>query len=283
MAFDYDLLHTELEGRILHVTIDAPPMNLIKIPLFRELRDFSNELAAASDKISVMVMRSADPDFFMAHYDVEALLGVPLEAPVEDPNRPVSLGSFHAMCERFRTMPVVTIAEIDGRVGGGGAELCASLDMRFGSKRRMVLNQMEVPLGILPGGSGTQRLPRLLGRGRAMEVVLGAVDIDATTAENWGWLNRALPVAELQQYVRKLALRIASFPPHAVRAAKASILAAGPDPTDGLLEEARLFTQTMQDPASREAMRRFLDAGGQTRKDEMRMEDLTKSIHERPL
>ena len=109
-------------------------------------------------------------------------------------------------------MPKATIAEINGRVGGGGSELASSCDMRFGAIGRTIVNQMEVPLGIIPGGTGTQRLPRLVGRGRAMEIILGGVDIDAVTAERWGYLNRALPPDELRPFVDSLAHRIARFP-----------------------------------------------------------------------
>src|SRR5207245_9471456 len=104
---------------------------------------------------------------------------------------------------------------VAGCVGGGGAELSSSLAMRFGAWGRTVVNQMEVGLGILPGGTGTQRLPRLLGRGRAMEIVLGSIDVDAETAERWGWLNRALPPADLDGYVDGLAQQMRSFPAEA--------------------------------------------------------------------
>ena len=114
-------------------------------------------------------------------------------------------------------MGTATIVKVAGRVGGGGAELAASCDMRFGVLGRTMVNQMEVPIGILPGGSGTQRLPRLVGRGRAMEFVLGGIDVDADTVERWGWLNRAFATrSELDTYVDDLARRIASFPPDAV-------------------------------------------------------------------
>ena len=95
-------------------------------------------------------------------------------------------------------MPKITIAQIEGRVGGGGCELIQAFDMRFGVVDKTVINQMEVPLGILPGGGGTQRLPRLLGRGRALEIVLGGEDLDAATAERWGLLNRAFAANEIE-------------------------------------------------------------------------------------
>jgi enoyl-CoA hydratase/carnithine racemase len=151
--------------------------------------------------------------------------------------------------------------------------------MRFGALDRMVLNQMEVPIGILPGGTGTQRIPRLVGRGRAMEIVLGGVDVDAETADRWGWLNRALPADELTGFVDALALRIAGFPPTAVVAAKQSVLNAGRIPLeDGLFEEHYLFQQLLRTPEARERMQAFLAAGGQTRGGELRMAKLTGEL-----
>lgn len=278
---DYEHLSFRQSGRRLDVTIDAPPMNVMVVELFAELDRLSTELegdVSADDSTLVVVFRSADPDFFIAHFDVNPLIAMAgRPRPAEQAE---ALGSFHAMCERYRTMPVVSIADIRGRIGGGGAELAASFDMRFGAQHVMVLNQMEVPLGILPGGSGTQRLPRLVGRGRAMEIVLGGVDVDAETLETWGWLNRSLPAADLGRYVDDLANRIASFDPQAVRSAKASVLAAGPDPTDGLLAEADLFTSLVHRPEAAAAMQRFLDNGGQTREGEQQMMAITEELFE---
>jgi len=109
---------------------------------------------------------------------------------------------------------------------GGGSEFVLSLDMRFGALGRAVLAQPEVALGIIPGGSGTQRLPRLVGRGRALEIILGCDDVPADLAERYGYLNRALPTAELGPFVERLAFRIASFPAEAIALAKASVAAA---------------------------------------------------------
>jgi enoyl-CoA hydratase/carnithine racemase len=152
-------------------------------------------------------------------------------------------------------MPKAVIAEIGGRVGGGGSELALSCDMRFGARGRTVVNQPEVALGILPGGSGTQQLPRLVGRGRALEVILGCDDLDAESAERFGWLNRALALEELRPFVTRLARRIAAFPSGAVAAAKRAVLAAEPDWTDGLLDEPA-FQQLLRTPEAQRAMRR---------------------------
>ena len=183
MAYDYQLLEVEISGRIARVTINNPPINIITPALYQELVSLVAELKD-DDALTVIVFKSADPDFFLAHYDVSNILTFPTEGEAE---RNLELSDFHIMCERVRTMNKVTIAQIEGRVGGGGSEFAASMDMRFGVIDKTVINQMEVPLGILPGGSGTQRLPRLVGRGRAMEIVLGADDLDAQTAERWGY------------------------------------------------------------------------------------------------
>ena len=182
------------------------------------------------------------------------------------------------MCERFRTMDKVTIAQIEGRVGGGGSELAASFDMRFGVRGKTCINQMEVPLGILPGGTGTQRLPRLVGRGRAMEIILGGEDLDAETAERWGYLNRIFDADAIGPFVDALAQRIASFPMEAVRLAKESVNAAEKPLNEGLVEEAYLFQRLLRAPSAQNAMRRFLEIGGQTREGELQVGELSGRI-----
>jgi len=188
------------------------------------------------------------------------------------------LGPFHVMVDRWRTMPCATIASIAGIVRGGGCEVVSSFDMRFADRERALFGQPEVALGILPGGSGTQRLPALVGRGRALEVVLGCDDVDGPTAEAWGLVNRALPSGELDGFVDDLADRIASFPPLAVREAKASVLAAEGDPTRGLLQEARRFERTLSDAAALRRMRRFLDLGGQTPAVELELQQVLRQL-----
>ena len=285
MDLQFEHLSCERVGRRLDVTIDAPPMNVMTLELFAELDRLSILLSAdaeEADSVQVVVVRSADPEFFIAHFDVEPLIAMSGRLAPTALSDADDLGPFHTMCERYRTMPVISIAVITGRVGGGGAELSASFDMRFGAQHTMVLNQMEVPLGILPGGTGTQRIPRLVGRGRALEIIVGGVDIDAETAEAWGWLNRALPAVDLHHHVDHLADRIASFDPIAVRAAKASVLAAFPDPGPGLRAEANLFSETLHRPEAGAAMSAFLERGGQTRAGERQMMQLTADLFSPP-
>lgn len=263
-------LRVDVADRVAVATIDAPPINVMTVPMLVDLMRFGSAVAD-DDEVGVVVFRSADPDFFIAHFDVESILAMPTDEPAERSGAP---NGFHRMCEIYRTMPKPTIVEIAGRVGGGGNEFAMACDMRFGAVGRTIINQMEVPLGILPGGGGTQRLPRFVGRGRALEIILGGIDVDAATAERWGLLNRALAPDELTPYVDGLARRIASFPPEAVALAKESV---GNVDTmtmaDGLAEEAHLFERTLRIPGTAERMRRFLERGGQTRETELNIAD----------
>ncbi len=273
----YQTLRVNLQHGIARVLLDNGPINLLDKPMFKELLALVPQLAA-DDRVRVVVLASAKPDFFIAHFDV----GLILRFPPGPSAAPEQLSPFHQLCEALRTMPKATIAVVEGRAGGGGSEIALSCDMRFALRGQAVFNQPEVALGILPGGSGTVRLARLLGRSRAMEVVLGCDDIPADVAEAWGWVNRALPAAELWPHVDKLAARIASFPPHAVAAAKASVLRAEKDVLPDLLAEAAAFQGTLGEPATQDAMRRFLAQGGQTPAGEAQLGALAAALHPTP-
>ena len=276
MAYQYQLLDVAVNGRVATVTINNPPINIITPALYQELATLVAELQN-DDDLTVVVFKSADADFFIAHYDVSNILEFPTDGEAE---RSLELNDFHIMCERVRTMNKVTIAQIEGRVGGGGSEFAASMDMRFGVVGKTVVNQMEVPLGILPGGTGTQRLPRLVGRGRAMEIVLGADDIDAETAERWGYLNRIYAAGDIDAKVTALAERIASFPVEAVRLAKASVTASELPLQQGLQEEAYLFQRLLRTDSAQHNMQRFMEMGGQTREGELKVGELSRQICE---
>ncbi len=270
----FDKIRVEVVDGVVDAAIDNGPINLIDRSLFRELRKLPSYVVAHPEA-RVLHLRSANPKFFLAHFDVELILASQAAVDSAQPIvKPESLHGFHQMCEDFRQLPIPTICEISGRVGGGGGELAASCDMRFGAIGKTILCQMEVPLGILPGGSGTQRLPSMVGRGRALEIVLSGDDVDGATLERWGWLNRALAPEALAPFVKSLVQRLAAMPADAVRLAKQSVLAAMPDPTPGLLNEAFLFDQTLRYPESKQRMESFLAKGGQTIAGEMRVGDL---------
>jgi enoyl-CoA hydratase/carnithine racemase len=261
VAYDaYQCLKIRIERGVAFVVIDHPPINLFDVALMQEIDGFGRE-AEADDAIRVIVFSSADPDFFIAHADVSLIQQLPDNAPP----RPTQLGFFHAMVDRFRTMPKVSIAKIEGRTRGGGSEFVLSLDMRFAALGKAVLGQPEVALGILPGGSGTQRLPRLCGRGRALEIVLGCQDFPADLAERYGYVNRALPPHELGPFVDQLAFRIASYPPQAIALAKGLVNSAEVGVDEGLLDEAHAFNQTLPTSEAKRRMAGFLAEGGQTR------------------
>jgi enoyl-CoA hydratase/carnithine racemase len=276
MPYEYERLQVGLDAGVAFATIAAPPINVMTLPLFADLARFADEVVEDAS-VRAVVLRSDDPDFFIAHFDVEAILTFPTDGPAPRANA-VEANPFHRMCERYRTMPKATIAEIGGRVGGGGSELALSCDMRFGARGRTVINQPEVAIGILPGGSGTQRLPRLVGRGRALEIILGCDDLDAATAEAWGYLDRALPPEELRPFVERLARRIASFPAAAIAEAKASVLRAEPSFAEGLLDEGQAFQALLRTEEAPRLMRRFLERGGQTREGELRLAELCTEL-----
>src|SRR5271157_1963809 len=260
----FKALKLKIERGVAWVTIDHPPINLFDLVLIQEM-DRMGRALESDDAVRVVVLQSANPDFFIAHADVTLIQQLPKEVPP----KPTSLGGFHQMVDRFRTMPKATIGKIEGRARGGGSELLLSLDMRFGAIGRAILSQPEVAVGIIPGGSGTQRLPRLIGRGRALEVILGCQDFSAELAERYGYINRALPPAELTPFVEELAYRIASFPASAIALAKAAVGAAELPTREGLLEEAHYFNQSLATKEAQDRMAAFLALGGQTREAEL--------------
>jgi len=268
MATDpYRCLRIEIEAGVATLTLDHPPINLFDVALITEMDRAGRELEA-DPEVKVVVIRSDDPDFFIAHADVELILRLP--APAEDAPPPEHPSAFQMIVDRFRTMPKATIAEIAGICRGGGSELALSMDMRFAALGKAVLAQPEVAVGILPGGSGTQRLPRLCGRGRALEIVLGGEDFPAELAERYGWVNRALPADELRPFVDRLARRIASFPADAIARTKAALIGGEPAWEPGLVEESRQFERCLTNPEARARMEGFLALGGQTREVEAR-------------
>ncbi len=272
---DFRTLRVTLAEGIARVVIDNGEINLLDGSMFVELAGLAATLAA-DDAVRVVVLSSANPEFFIAHFDVGLILQFPTDGGRADPTQP---NPFHVMCEHLRTMPKAVIAVIEGRVGGGGSELALSCDMRFALRGRAVFNQPEVALGIIPGGSGTVRLPRLIGRSRALEVVLGCDDVDAELAEQWGWVNRCLDAEALWPHVDRLATRIAGFPAHAVAAAKASVLQAESGVADDLRAESAAFQATLAHADTRAAMQTFMASGGQTRAGELRLGEFAGEIN----
>jgi enoyl-CoA hydratase/carnithine racemase len=260
MAYEgYSGLRVAVDRGVAFLTIDHGSLNLFDMELILDFDRVGRELEA-DPAVSVVVLQSANPDFFIAHADVTLIQQLPPDLPP----REEKLGAFHAMVDRFRTMPKATIAKIEGRCRGGGSELALSCDMRFAAIGKAVLAQPEVALGIIPGGSGCVRLPRLVGRGRALEIILGGADFDAETAERYGYVNRALPAAEIGSFVANLAHRIASFPAATIALAKIAVAMADVGVEDALAREERLFLQSAHTKDARRRMAAAMNAGLQT-------------------
>ena len=255
----YQALSIAIDRGVAFVTIDNGPINLLDMTLLLDLDRAGRELEA-DPAVRVVVLQSANPEFFIAHADITIIQQMPaVPAPRQE-----RLGPFHAMVDRFRTMPKATIAKIEGRCRGGGSELALSCDMRFAALGRAVLGQPEVGVGMIPGGSGSVRLPRLVGRGRALEIILGCGDFQADEAERYGYVNRALPPQDITHFVDTLAYRIASFPAEAIALAKQAVTLADAGIVDDLAREEALFLASVQTDACRRRMAAGLAAGLQT-------------------
>jgi len=231
---------------VLSVVLDAPPMNLIGPELVRDLVNLIGELETSQD-VRVAVLESGDPEYFVPHVDLTKVAEYTAEAAKAGGPGDASLGMlWHKLSE----LPVVTIAKVRGRARGAGSELALACDMRFAAIENAVFGQIEVGAGAMPGAGGVQHLARLLGRGRAMEAILGADDFGAELAERYGWINRALPDADLDAFVARLARRIASFPAEAVMTAKRVIDELTLPGPDAIRADARRFRQLVaSDPA----------------------------------
>ncbi|HEY7136283.1 MAG TPA: enoyl-CoA hydratase/isomerase family protein [Acidimicrobiia bacterium] len=263
----FDTLRLERDGGVAFVTIDHPPINLLDGALITDLNRLY-DVVADDDEVRVVVFRSADTDFFIAHADVAMIAAMPREPATAA----AVLQGIDGFMERWRTIPKITIAQLEGRARGGGSEFALALDLRFAAIGRARLAQPEVALGIIPGAGGTQRLARLVGRARALEVIVGCADVDAELAERYGWVNRALAADEIGPFVDALARRIASFPAHAVRLAKSAVDAAARTYDDGLAAERLAFGETLADPGLDARFDRAFTAGIQTRDAELDLE-----------
>ena len=253
------------------IIIDHPPVNLFDVTLARDLTSLVGQLES-DETTKVCIFKSADPDIFIAHYDLALLL----DEPTDDV--PVTPGGFNRLMERFRYLPQVSIGQIEGLARGGGSEFLLSLDMRFAALGRALIGQPEVALGILPAGGGSQRLTRLVGRSRSLEICLGCEDMPADLAERYGYVNRAIPADELQEFVTKLAYRIASYPASAIALTKASINTADQHSMDGYVFEATSLALAKRDGIAHKRMARTLELGAQTREGEIGLQEILAKL-----
>ena len=192
------------------VTLNNPPINAITDRMYDEFYDLVGEIEA-DQSLKVVTFESANPDFFIAHYSTA------------EPRSRFGVPRWIEAADRLSKSSVLSIAVIRGRVRGGGSEFTMGSDIRFASREKAIFGQPEVATGLIPGGGALDRLPLLVGRARAIEIILGADDYDADTAERYGWINRAIPDAELDAFVTNYVRRVLSFDKQALSTAKAAI------------------------------------------------------------
>ena len=188
------------------VTVDNPPINVMGPEMVKQFQEVINSLEA-DEHVRVVVFDSAVDDYFLNHSDFLAKL----EDMTSLPAGPTGLPPWPDFLVRLTRLPVASIALIRGRATGNGSEITLACDMSFASREKTIISQWEVGVGMVAGGGPMARLPGLIGRNRAMEVLLGSEDIRGDQAEAYGYVNRTLPDAELDAFVEALATRISKF------------------------------------------------------------------------
>ena len=237
------------------IVFDYPPFNIVDATLYQALQDLLARMDA-SPSLRVVVFESANPDFFLAHFDLTGKTGN-ITTAVGPSGLPILTDTF----VRITRSPVASIAKIRGCVRGVSSEFVLACDMRFASRENTLLGQPEVGVGLHPGGGGTERLPPLVGRGRALEIVLGANDFDGDTAAQYGYVNRALPDGELDGFVYALARRIATFDGRAIAAAKRLINQVSLPSADNLLSALNSFQIALTWPETLQRVEALLKQG----------------------
>jgi enoyl-CoA hydratase/carnithine racemase len=222
MSFLDDFRPTQLRvtahsPTLWEVTFDNPPVNVIGPDMMRDLKDLLTELES-NDTVNAVVFDSADPDFFLAHYD----LGADPEVAEALPS-PTGYAAWVDVTVRISKLAAVTISAIRGIARGAGSEFVLATDIRFASREKAILGQMEIGFGAVPGGGAAGRLPALVGRGRAFEILLGGADFDGDTAERYGYVNRAIPDADFVAFVHEYATRVSRWDHRAIGEIKAFV------------------------------------------------------------
>jgi enoyl-CoA hydratase/carnithine racemase len=238
------------------VTFDLPPLNIFGPREIPQLEAVVKSLES-DDHVKVVVFESAIEGFFLTHYD---FLAKPDE-PAAERLGSTGLRPLPDMLARLSRAPVVSIASIRGRATGVGSELALACDIRFASREKAILSQWEVGAGLVPGGGPMARLPRLMGRGRALEVLLGAEDINGELAQLYGYVNRSLPDSELDGFVDAFAVRIASFDKRAIAETKHLVNVASLPSDAEIAPEWDAFLSSVQRPATQARIKRLMELG----------------------
>jgi len=251
-----------VDGHVADVSIDHPPSNIFDDQFTVALRDLLDRCEADPD-VRVLLFHSADPDFFVMHGDARATLAMQV-APGTEVAAPDPYAAQAALLERVHRSRLVSIAAIDGAARGGGAELVSALDLRIGGPRT-VFGFLEVAMGLLPGWGGPARLPHLLGRSRALDVILTCRDVGAEEALAMGWLDRLVPSERVLVEAGRVARRIGAMPGESIAAVKAVVDTSLGGLADALVAESTMMTRLLAAGGYRRRIERFLAAGGQAR------------------
>jgi enoyl-CoA hydratase/carnithine racemase len=271
----FETLTVRKEGAVLFVEIAAPPMNLLGPELVRDLVSLIQQ-AEADAAIQVLVFKSADPHYFLSHVDVTRI-----KENREEAAKLSGEASIGFLLRHLSVSRLVTIAQIEGRVRGVGSEFVLACDMRFAARESAIFGQFEPAFGVIPGAGGAQHLACLMGRARALEVMLSAEDYDAELAERYGWINRALPAGELGDFVRSLAHRIAGFPAAGRAVVKERVNAIGLPPVEDFRRDSDLFLDGLRNPEAQSRIQAALKRGFQTRDAEMNLARLLGDLADR--
>ncbi len=253
---DKQILLTRRSPAYWRVTINHPPLNIFGPDTIPQLNEAITALET-DEQVKVVVFDSAIEGFFLTHYDFLAKI----EDTTSLPPGPTGLQPLPDMLVRLSRAPVVSIASIRGRATGVGSELALACDMRFASREKAILSHFEVGAGIVPGGGPMARLPRLIGRGRALEVFLGADDFPGDLAERYGYVNRSLPDAELDGFVDALAIRIASFDKRAISETKRFVDVASLPRDYEIAPEWDVCLASIMRPAAQKRINKLLEQG----------------------
>jgi enoyl-CoA hydratase/carnithine racemase len=258
-ATSFTTLTIQQEGGVVFAEIAAPPMNLLGPELVRDLVTLIQR-AEADTAVQVLVFKSADPDYFISHVDLTKVTEYRAEAAKLTGEASIGLLFRYLSASRL-----VSIAQIEGRVRAAGSEFVLACDMRFAARESAIFGQFEPAFGQLPGGGAAQHLTRLMGRARALEVMLSAEDYNAELAERYGWINRALPADALGDFVRSLAHRMARFPAAGRVAVKDRVNAIALAPVADFRRDSDLFGEGVRQPDAQRLIASALNRGFQTR------------------
>jgi enoyl-CoA hydratase/carnithine racemase len=243
------------------VTLNNPPINLYDRQLVEHLQALTEQLEN-DDEVNIVVFDSADPDYFIAHIDLMGIDKFSLEPG------PTGLAPWPDLVSRWQNASFVTVGLLRGRARGVGSEFLQALDIRFASREKAVLSQIEVGTGVIPGGGGLERLPLLIGRARALEVIIGADDFDADTAALYGWVNRAIPDVEIEGFVERFATRVASFDHKLIATVKDIVNQRVERPTnEQIIATQNKFFEIAEWPETQKRLSSLFERGLQTRGD----------------